>query len=109
MKNYLVPDMNRKQRDFADLRFVIWCCINLRPQQMRLDDGFKVFVGALSPQYVDTAMSAATFNKILDSLFDRVKQGVMDDLRLLREECLSMDGVWWSFSWCPARSHDCGR
>lgn len=82
--------MNRKQRDFADLRFVIWCCINLRPQQMRLDDGFKVFVGALSPQYVDTAMSAATFNKILDSLFDRVKQGVMDDLRLLREECLSM-------------------
>eukprot|EP00903_Cladosiphon_okamuranus_P011710 g11013.t1 len=87
---YMARRMDKKQRDFADLRYVIWCCINLRPQQMRYDDGFKLFVGALSPQYVDTTMAPTTFNKVLDALYDRVKQATMDDLRLLREECLSM-------------------
>lgn len=87
---YVVPNMDKKQRDFADLRYVIWCCINLRPQQMRYDDGFKLFVGALSPQYVDTTMSPSTFDKTLDTLYERVKKNVMDDLRSLREECLGM-------------------
>ncbi|CAB1104121.1 unnamed protein product [Ectocarpus sp. CCAP 1310/34] len=82
--------MDKKQRDLADLRYVIWCCINLRPQQMRYDDGFKLFVGVLSPQYVDTTMASTTFNKVLDALYDRVKQAIMDDLRLLREEFLGM-------------------
>lgn len=57
---------------------------------MRYDDGFKLFVGVLSPQYVDTIMAAATFNNILDTLYDKVKQNVMDDMRSLREECLDM-------------------
>ena len=82
--------MDKKRREMADLRFVIWCCINLRPQQMRYDDGFKLFVGVLSPQYVDTTMAPTTFNKVLDALYDRVKQAVLDDLRSLREECLGM-------------------
>eukprot|EP00752_Nemacystus_decipiens_P004552 g4156.t1 len=84
--------MDKKQRDDANLRFVIWCCIDLRPPQMWVDDGFKLFVGAVAPQYryVDTTMAPSTFNKLLDTLYDRMKQGVMDDLRLLREECLGM-------------------
>lgn len=90
MTKFLVPNVDRQQRDLADLRFVMWCCINLRPQQMRYDDGFKLFVGVLSPQYVDTIMAAATFNNILDTLYDKVKQNVMDDMRSLREECLDM-------------------
>lgn len=90
MVNFMTPKIDQKQRDFADLRFVIWCCINLRPQQMRYDDGFKLFLGALSPQYVDTTMAPSTFNKVLDNLYDRVKQSTADDLRLLREECLGM-------------------
>ena len=57
---------------------------------MRYDDGFKLFVGALSPPYVDTTMSADTFNKVLDTLHDTVKQTTMDDMRSLREECLGM-------------------
>lgn len=90
MTSFLVPDMGKKQRDFADRRFVMWCCINMRAQHMRHDEGFKLFVGALAPQYVETTMSDETFNKVLDSLFKSVKQNVMDDLRSLREECLGM-------------------
>lgn len=88
--SWAVPKMGQEQRDFADMRFVIWCCINLRPQQMRLDEGFKLFVGTLNAQYVDTTMSGSTFNKALDTLYDRVKGSLVDDLRSLREECLGM-------------------
>ena len=55
---------------------------------MRYDDGFKLFVGALSPEYVDTTMPQSTSGKTLTTLHDRVKKNVMDDLRSLREECL---------------------
>ena len=82
--------MDQKRRDFADLRFVIWCCVNLRPEQMRYDDGFKLFVGALAPEYVNTAMVKKTFNTILATLHDRVKKNVMDGLRSFREECLAV-------------------
>ncbi|CAB1106218.1 unnamed protein product [Ectocarpus sp. CCAP 1310/34] len=90
MLKFVAPKVLQKQREFADLRYMIWCCINLRPMQMRYDDGFKLFVGALSPQYVDTTMAATTFNKLLDTLHDRMKQAVVDDLRSVREECLGM-------------------
>ena len=60
--------MGKVRRELADLRFVIWCCINLGPQHMRHDEGFKLFVGILSPEYVDTTMSARA------TLYDRVKK-----------------------------------
>ena len=41
---------------------------------MRYDDGFKLFVGILSPEYVDITMSTTTFDKTLDTLYDRVKK-----------------------------------
>ena len=56
---------------------------------MRYDDGFKLFVGALSPEYyVDTSkMSQSTFDKTLTTLHDSgAKKNVMDDLRSFREE-----------------------
>ena len=70
----MVPKMHKKRREMADLRYAIWCCINLRPQQMRYDDGFKLFVGIPSPEYVDSTMSTTTFDKTLDTLYDRVKK-----------------------------------
>lgn len=82
--------MDDKRKAFADLRFVIWCCINLRPEQMRYDDGFKLFVGALAPEYVNTTMAKETFNLILGTLHDRVKKNVVEDLRSFREECLAV-------------------
>ena len=57
---------------------------------MRYDDGFKLFVGALAPEYVNTAMVKKTFNTILATLHDRVKKNVMDGLRSFREECLAV-------------------
>ena len=57
---------------------------------MRQDDGFKLFVGILSPEYVDSTMSASTFDKNLDTLYERVKRTVLADLRSLREVCKEM-------------------
>ena len=48
--------------------------INLRPEQMRFDDGFQLFVGALAPEYVHTTMAKKTFNSVLGTLYDRVKK-----------------------------------
>ena len=55
---------------------------------MRYDGGFNLFVGILSPEYVDSTMFTTTFDKTLDTLYDRVKKTVLDGLRSLREECL---------------------
>ena len=77
---YMTPEIDERWRSFADLRYVIWCCINLRPEQMRFD-GFQLFVGALDPEYVHTTMAKETFNSVLGTLYDRVKKNVLDDLR----------------------------
>ena len=67
---YMTPKMDERGMSFADLRYVIWCCINLRPEQMRFDDGFQLFVGALAPEYVHTTMTKETFNSVLGTLYD---------------------------------------
>ena len=46
---YMTPKMDERRWSFADLRYVIWCCINLRPEQMRFDDGFQLFVALWPP------------------------------------------------------------
>ena len=87
---YMTPKMDQRRRSFADLRFVIWYCINLRPEQMRFGVGFQLFVGALAPEYVHTTMAKDTVNSVLGTLYDRVKKNVLDDLRSIREECLAV-------------------
>ena len=87
---YMAPEMDERRRSLADLRYVVWCCINLRPEQMRVDDGFQLFVGALAPEYVPTTMAKETFNSVLGTLYDRVKKNVLDDLRSFRAECLAL-------------------
>ena len=57
---------------------------------MPFDDGFKLFVGAVAPEYVHTTMAKETFNSVLGTLYDRVKKNVLDDLRSFREECLAV-------------------
>ena len=70
----MTPKMDERGRSFAALRYVIWCCINLRPEQMRFDDGFQLFVGALAPEYVHTTIAKETFNSVLGTVYDRVKK-----------------------------------
>ena len=57
LMEYMTPKMDQRRRSFADLRNVIWCCM---PEQMRFDDGFQLFVGALAPEYVHTTMAKET-------------------------------------------------
>ena len=82
--------MGESRRSFAHFLFVTWCGINLRPEQMRFDDGFQRFVGALAPEYVHTTMAKDTFNSVLGTLYDRVEKNVLDDLHSFREECLAV-------------------
>ena len=89
LMKYMTPKMDERRRSFADIRYVIWCCINLRPEQMRFDDGFQLFVGALALEYVHTTMATETFNSVLGTLYERMKKNVLDDLRSFREECLA--------------------
>lgn len=88
--NFVEPKMIDSRRQLADDRFVLWCCVNLRPQQMRFDEGFKLFAGILCPDYVSTTMSKETFDKKLDALYDKVKANVLDELRSVRGDCLAM-------------------
>ena len=78
---YMTPKMDERRTSFADLRYVIWCCINLTPEQIQFDDGFQLFVGALAKEYVHTTMAKEAFNSVLGTLYDRVKKNVLDDLR----------------------------
>ena len=57
---------------------------------MRHDEGFKLFVGALSREYLDATMSASTFDNILATFYDRVKKNVLNDLRSLCGGCLAV-------------------
>ncbi|CAN0548507.1 unnamed protein product, partial [Ectocarpus sp. 12 AP-2014] len=72
LMNYMVPTMTKARKDAADRRFVLWCCIDLRPEQLRFDQGFKLFLGSLSPEYVTTTMAKSTFNQTLDELYGTV-------------------------------------
>ncbi|CAB1103007.1 unnamed protein product [Ectocarpus sp. CCAP 1310/34] len=86
----MVPTMTKARKDAADRRFVLWCCIDLRPEQLRFDQGFKLFLGSLSPEYVTTTMAKSTFNQTLDELYGTVLSSVVGELRTLREENLGM-------------------
>lgn len=90
LMNYMVPTMTKARKDAADRRFVLWCCIDLRPEQLRFDQGFKLFLGSLSPEYVTTTMAKSTFNQTLDELYGTVLSSVVGELRTLREENLGM-------------------
>ena len=41
---------------------------------MPFDDGFKLFVGAVAPEYVHTTMAKETFNSVLGTLYDGEKE-----------------------------------
>ena len=89
---YLAPKMLASMRDADHRRYVLlWCAINLRPQTMRYDEVYKLHVGALSPSYVETAMSNTTFDSILSGIYTETCDEVKRGLRLHRESCMKLD------------------
>ena len=89
---YLAPKMLASMRNAARRPYVLWCAINLRPQTMRYDEGYKLHVGALSPSYVETTMSNTTFDSILSSgIYTETCDEVRRGLRLHRESCMKLD------------------
>ena len=77
---YMAPKLLASTQRAVDRRFVLCSAINLRPESMRYDDGYKLFLGTLNPAYVETTMYPASFNSILANLYaetcDEVKKGI---------------------------------
>jgi len=92
--DYMPPDkpMLASTQAAADHRFVLWCAINMRPQNMRYDEGYKLHMGydVLCPKYVETAMSDATFNSNLSNIYTEICDAVKKGLRLQRESCVKL-------------------
>ena len=55
------------------------------------DEGYKLHVGALSPSYVETAMSNIIFDSILSGIYTKTCGEVKRGLRLHRESCMKLD------------------
>ena len=83
--------MLASMRDAAHRRYVLRCAINLRPQTMRYDEGYKLHVGGLSPSYVETAMLSTTFDSILSGIYTEACDEVKRGLRLHRKSCMKLD------------------
>ena len=82
--------MLASMRDAAHRRYVLWCAINLRPQTMRYDEGYELYVGTWSPSYVETAMSNTTFDSILSGIYTKTCDEVKRGLCLHRESCMKL-------------------
>ena len=57
---------------------------------MRDDEGYKLHVGVLCPEYVETTMSTETSNSILSTVYTETCDGVKKGLRLQRESCVKV-------------------
>eukprot|EP00904_Undaria_pinnatifida_P000882 jgi/Undpi1/10795/HiC_scaffold_29.g13243.m1 len=61
---FISPKLLASTHAAADRRFVIWSAVNMRAQNTRHGESYKLQVGALCPEYVETTMSTETFNSI---------------------------------------------
>ena len=57
---------------------------------MRYDEGYKLHVGALSSEYVETGMSDTTFNSILSDVYTEVCDAVKENLKQHRQSCMDL-------------------
>ena len=57
---------------------------------MRYDEGYKLHVGALSSEYVETGMSDTTFNSILSDVYTEVSDAVKENLKQHRQSCMDL-------------------
>ena len=74
----------------ADRRFIS-SGVDMRAHNMCHDGGYKLYVGALCPEYVETTMSDATFNSILSTVYTETCDEVKKGLRLQRESCVKVE------------------
>eukprot|EP00904_Undaria_pinnatifida_P010346 jgi/Undpi1/6441/HiC_scaffold_20.g08922.m1 len=87
---FMAPKLLASTHAAADRRFVIWSAVNMRAQNMRHDGGYKLHVGALCPEYVETTMSSETFNSTLSTVYTETCDEVKKGLRLQRESCVKV-------------------
>ena len=57
---------------------------------MRYDEGYKLHVGALSSEYVETGMSDTTFNSILSDVYTEVCDAVKENIKQHRQSCMDL-------------------
>lgn len=76
-----VRDMSATEREKQHMKYVIMCCVDVRPFSMAMNVGFQYFIAGLSPSYARSAIHHTTIERILDRLADDVRLAIIAKLK----------------------------
>lgn len=80
--------ISNSERRAGNRKYVIMCAIDMRPDYIAYQRGFKLFLGHFAPEYATNPMQGTTFNDILTDLRLEVKDEIVRQLKSQRESCL---------------------
>ena len=69
--------MSTKEKEEQHTRYVIICCVDVRPFNLARQSRFQTFIGGLCPAYVQTTIHHDTMSRILDGLADAVRDSII--------------------------------
>ncbi|CAN0069286.1 unnamed protein product, partial [Pylaiella littoralis] len=78
---HFVKPMKADEKKEHHVRYVIMCCVDVRPFSMAERAGFQYFVGGLSPSYVQETIHKSTMENILDALAADVRTNLITKLK----------------------------
>lgn len=78
---HIAGGVSPNERKRANRLYTIWSAINLRPQNLIHDVGFKLFVGNFAASYITETMHHDTFNSNLADLCDEAKANIMAGIK----------------------------
>lgn len=84
---HFIQPMTPAQKKKHHVRYVIMCCVDMRPFSMAERAGFQYFVGGLNPSYVTETIHKSTMEDILDALAADVRANLMTMLKDHIESC----------------------
>lgn len=76
----LIRPITAKEKEELHTRYVIMCCVDIRPFSMASQPGFQYFIGGLHPSYAQSTIHHSTMERILDDLAKKVRAGIIAKL-----------------------------
>ena len=90
VQSYMHHKLPKNFREIANRCFVAWRAVNIRPQNMMHDIGFKFFLGIWDPDYTPRTMSAERCHDILLNLYGEVRETLLAEIHEHRDSCLAL-------------------
>lgn len=84
---HFIQPMTPTEKRKHQVRYVIMCCVDMRPFSMAHRAGFQYFVGGLSPAYVTETIHKSTLSNILDALAADVRANLITKLKDHVDSC----------------------